>query len=131
MAGASGLPVGNVLLYVVIVATPIAGFWAALRLPALGRAVRQRRSAEPPRHPPIQALAADLRRVHRLLAEFAPGTPMARRLGTRQAYDALLVEACGAVDIEQRLAELPEGVEREVERLRIEDSLRAAGLAIP
>ena len=68
---------------------------------------------------------------HRLLAQFRPGTPMARRVGTRQAYDALLVEACDAVDVEQRLDQMPEGLAREVERLRLEESLRSAGLAIP
>jgi hypothetical protein len=133
MAEASGFPVGNVLLYAAIVMTPTAASLGALRLPALVRGLKLRMRPAPPvpEHPPIQELAADLRRVHRLLAQFRPGTPMARRVGARQAYDALLVEACDAVDVEQRLDQMPEGIAREVERLRLEVSLRSAGLAIP
>jgi hypothetical protein len=103
-----------------------------LKLPWLGRWIRRHRPPPPvPGHPPIEVLAADLRRLHRILAEFEPGTPMARRAGTRQAYDAVLAEACDVVDVEQRLDDLPEGIEREMERLRLEESLRSAGLAIP
>jgi hypothetical protein len=131
MAEASGFPVGNVLLYAAIVMTPTVAFLGALRLPALVRGLRHRMRPPVPEHPPIQELAADLRRVHRLLAQFRPGTPMARRVGARQAYDALLVEACDAVEVEQRLGQMPEGLAREVERLRLEESLRSAGLAIP
>jgi hypothetical protein len=54
-----------------------------------------------------------------------------RRRATRQAYDALLVQACHAVGEQHWLDTLPEGVEREVERLRIEESLRRSGLAVP
>jgi hypothetical protein len=131
MAEASGFPVGNVLLYAAIVMAPTVAFLGALRLLALVRGLGHRMRPPVPEHTPIQELAADLRRVHRLLAQFRPGTPMARRVGTRQAYDALLVEACDAVDVEQRLDQMPEGLVREVERLRLEESLRSAGLAIP
>jgi hypothetical protein len=131
MAEASGFPVGNVLLYAAIVSAPTVALLGALRLLALVRGLRHRMRPPVPEHPPIQELAADLRRVHRLLAQFRPGTPMARRVGARQAYDALLVEACDAVDVEQRLDQMPEGLAREVERLRLEESLRSAGLAIP
>jgi hypothetical protein len=76
-------------------------------------------------------VSADLRRVHRILAGFGSGTPAVRRLGTRQAYDALLAQACRAVEVEHRLDSLPEGMDRELERLRVEESLRSAGLVIP
>lgn len=132
MATGAGVPVGNLVFYVAIVLTPTALGWAVLKLPAVLRWVRRRRTPPPvPVHPPIQTLAADLRRLHRTLAEFPSGTPMARRAGTRQAYDAVLTEACDAVDVEQRLTDFPEGIEREMERLRLEESLRCAGLAIP
>jgi hypothetical protein len=69
--------------------------------------------------------------VHRNLTEFAPGTPYTRRVAARQAYDTLLAQACRAVEVPNRLEKLPEGVEREVERLRVEQGLRDAGLLIP
>jgi hypothetical protein len=130
MAEMSGFPVGNVVLYAAIVVAPTALALGALKIPALLRKLR-RPTPPPPAHPPIQELAADLRRVHRLLAEFAPGTPMARRVGTRQAYDALLTDACDEVEIPHRLGEIPEGMEKEIERLRVEESLRTAGVRIP
>jgi hypothetical protein len=130
MAEATGFPLGNVLLYFAIVLAPTALAVGVLRVPGLVR--KFTRPIPPaPGHPPIQELASDLRRVHRVLAQFAPGTPMARRTGTRQAYDALLADACDAVEIRHRLREIPEGIEREVERLRVEESLRTAGLSIP
>jgi hypothetical protein len=129
MAETSGFPVMNLVLYAAVVVAPTALVLGALKIPALVR--KAKRPKLSPAHPPIQELAADLRRVHRLLAQFAPGTPMARRVGTRQAYDALLVDACDAVEIPHRLGEIPEGMEREIERLRVEESLRTAGLSIP
>ncbi|MEC3974699.1 hypothetical protein [Amycolatopsis sp. H20-H5] len=133
MAAATGFPVANVVLYALVVATPTLGFWLLLALPRLLRSAhrRFRPPAAQPDHPPIQLLAADLRRVHELLAHFGTGTPASRRTATKQAYDALLAQACSAVEIEQRLAELPEGLDRELERLRVEESLRRAGLAVP
>jgi len=129
MAETSGFPLANLMLYAAIVVTPTALALGVLKIPALVRGLR--RPAPSPEHPPIQELAADLRRVHRLLAQFSPGTPMARRVGTRQAYDALLADACDAVEIPHRLGEIPEGMDREIERLRVEESLRTAGLSIP
>jgi hypothetical protein len=132
MAEPAGFPIGNVLLFAALVFVPTAAFWAVLRLSTLVSRIKRLRPGPPvPLRPPIQILVADLRRVRRVLAGFKPGTPMARRLGTRQAYDALLAEACDAVNVEQRLGTFPEGVEREMERLRLEGSLRSAGLAIP
>jgi hypothetical protein len=129
----AGFPVANVLLYVTVAVVPVVVFWALLNLPRhIGRLARRvRRPPAPVSGPPIERLAADLRRVHRALAQFGPGTPVVRRRATRQAYDALLVQACDAVHVEHRLAEVPEGIEREIERLRVEEALRTAGLAIP
>jgi hypothetical protein len=127
------VPVGNLLLFVVAVITPTLLFWLLLRVPrtvdAVGAYLRRRRGPSAVA-PPIERLAADLRRVHRILAEFPPGTPALRRRATRQAYDALLVQACAAVDVPHRLDALAEGVDREVERLRVEEALRDAGIRV-
>ncbi|HEY3465640.1 MAG TPA: hypothetical protein VGL47_10945 [Amycolatopsis sp.] len=121
----------NLILFAVVCFAPTVLFWCALRVPKLVRWIREKRAAPAPDGPPIERVAADLRRVHRLLADYPSGTPAARRFGTRQAYDELLTQACRQVGVPHRLAELPEGMDREIERLRVEQSLRERGLAVP
>jgi hypothetical protein len=130
MAGAGGV-LANLVLFAVVCVAPTVLFWCALRAPAVLRRVRERRGTPAPQEPPIERVAADLRRVHRLLAGYPAGTPAARRFGTRQAYDELLTQACRQIGVPHRLAELPEGMDREIERLRVEHSLRERGLAVP
>jgi len=127
------VPVGNVIVYVAVSVAPPLLFWLASKMPKLAQAVLRLRRRRPlPEGPPIERLAADLRRVHRALEKITPGAPMLRRRATRQAYDALLVQACHALGEQHWLDSLPEdGVEREIERLRIEECLRRCGLAIP
>ncbi|MET0132852.1 MAG: hypothetical protein ABW215_04585 [Kibdelosporangium sp.] len=129
MSGPAGFPLTNTLLYLAIAISPTAVCWLVLRAPRLVRKLRQQSPAAD--GPPIEQLAADLRRVRRLLAHHAPGTPIVRRRGTLQAYDELLRQACLAVDVRHRLDVLPPGTELELERLRVEESLRSAGLVIP
>ncbi|UOX84757.1 hypothetical protein MUY14_23380 [Amycolatopsis sp. FBCC-B4732] len=121
----------NLILFAVVCIAPTVLFWCALRVPRLIHRIRSRRVAPAPAGPPIERVAADLRRVHRLLADYPSGTPAARRFGTRQAYDELLTQACRQVGVPHRLGELPEGMDREIERLRVEQSLRERGLAVP
>jgi hypothetical protein len=133
MAGADGVPLANVLTYAVVVIAPSAACWLFLHAPkVVARVARRIRPAAPcPSGRPIQVVAADLRRVHRMLDELEPGTPMIRRLGARRAYDALLIQACAAMDVEQHLDELPEeGMDRDIERLRVEETLLSAGMVI-
>lgn len=128
------VPLANVLLFAVAVLAPTLLFLVLLRVPravdGIGALVRRRRTP-PPAAPPIERLTADLHRVHRTLAEYPPGTPNVRRCATRDAYDALLVQACAAVDVPHRLDRRLGGMERELERLRVEEALRRAGLTIP
>jgi hypothetical protein len=133
MAAPANLSIPDLVLYAVVVVFPVAAFWAVLAVPRLVHGiVRRFRQPEVIAHgPPIEQLAADLRRVHRVLEHLAPGTTIVRWRATRHAYDTLLIQACAAVQVEHRLDDLPEGFERNMERLRIEEALRAAGLAIP
>ncbi|MCX2952664.1 hypothetical protein [Lentzea sp. NEAU-D7] len=89
-----------------------------------------RPSAPVPHHRPIERVAADLRRVRRARACFEPGTSAVKKIAARQAFDALLVQACSALEVEHRLGSLPEGVDREIERLRVEERLRDLGLSV-
>lgn len=136
MADVAGVPIENLLLLVLAVALPSALFWVLLRIPRVvdgigARYRRHRRERAPEAEgPPIERLAADLRRLHHAIADCPPGTPMVRRRATTQAYDALLVQACTAVEVTHRLDELPDGMERDVERLRVEDALCTAGITV-
>lgn len=85
---------------------------------------------EPPQSEPIEQLAADVRRLARDVRRFPPGFPMTRRRATIAAYDDALLDACRALDVTTSLAGLPDGVDRDVERLRVEDRLRHAGLVM-
>ncbi|HKN50990.1 MAG TPA: hypothetical protein VJX66_00750 [Amycolatopsis sp.] len=131
MAGATGSVAGPLVLFAVVSIAPSVLFWCALHVPRVVRWVRERRCEPQPVGPPIERLAADLRRVHRLLAGYPSGTPAARRIGTRMAYDTLLEQACREIDVPHRLDVLPEGIDRDLERLRVEQSLRDHGLAVP
>ncbi|MBB2933185.1 hypothetical protein FHX82_000205 [Amycolatopsis bartoniae] len=124
------VPVGNVVAYVAVCAGPLVGFWLASKLPRLADAlVDHYRSRRPvPEGPPIERIAADLRRVRLALERIPPRAPALRRRATEQAYDALLAQACRAVGEPQWLDTVPEGLEHEAERLRVEESLHRCGI---
>jgi hypothetical protein len=47
-----------------------------------------------------------------------------------RAYDDLLADACNALGVPDTLTGLPPGIERDAERLHVEDELKAAGLRL-
>lgn len=78
---------------------------------------------------PLEQLATDLRRLggHRLAAA---GRSVVWHGAVIDAYDERLQAACAALGIPAHLSEL-DGVDREIERLRVEGLLHAAGLTLP
>ena len=54
---------------------------------------------------------------------------MARQKGIVAAYDGVLVATARALGVPTSLTDLREGIDREAERLRVEDALEAAGLS--
>lgn len=79
-------------------------------------------------HPPFERIAADLRR----LTSDRLGIGQRNELwhsAVERAYDVKLREACHALGIAEHLADL-EGLDREIERLRIEGELIAAGVRL-
>jgi hypothetical protein len=78
---------------------------------------------------PLQAVAADLRRLTRELAMVPGGMPMARRQGLLAAYDDVLVEAAELLEVPNRLTAEPPAT-RELERMRLLAMLEAAGLVV-
>lgn len=126
----------GLVTYAFVVAVPPAAIWALLNAGRIGRwaAVAACRChllpAQPAlaRHPPVERIAASLRRLSWEGLHLPPGTPLAKRKAVWMAYDDRLIAACRALDVPQYLDELDDGPDRELERLRVEAALEAAGL---
>jgi len=54
---------------------------------------------------------------------------MAKQRGIVAAYDEVLVETARALGVPTTLAEVPDGLDHEAERLRLEVALERAGLS--
>ena len=83
----------------------------------------------PPAGPPLEKLAADLRRLRPEVRRPRPGVAMARQRGVVEAYDGVLVQTARTLGVPTTLGELPSGIDHEAERLRLEDALGKAGLS--
>jgi|tagenome__1003787_1003787.scaffolds.fasta_scaffold20751060_2 hypothetical protein len=77
---------------------------------------------------PLERIASDLRRLQPEARRHRQGTPQAKYRGVVAAYDDVLLDACRALEIPTPLAALPEGLEREAERMRVEFALEQAGV---
>ena len=97
----------------------------------LHRRVRRTPRAEVvPLRRPIEQLGADVRRLRDAFGR--DGMRFAKYEGsTPQAYDGALTEAADALELTHFLASLPPGVDRDLERARIERLLEDAGLLPP
>ena len=78
--------------------------------------------------PPIEHLAADLRRLNRQRLGIATRSSVWFD-AVQHAYDDRLRAACRALDIEQHLSGL-DGIDLEIERVRVEGALADAGLVL-
>ena len=91
-----------------------------------------RRTVEP-LGPPIEDIAANLRRLRGWLDRYDDPMPIPGKAtkvaAASSAYDRVLCDACRALEVAQSLAETS-GIEREAERLRIEAALQDAGLVL-
>ena len=84
---------------------------------------------EQPTGPPLEDLAATLRRLHPAVRSPRAETTPVRQQGILAAYDGVLVAAAAALGVPTTLADLPEGLDHEAERLRVEHELQRAGLS--
>lgn len=119
----------NIALYLAVVFGTPALFALAFYLARKAQQYRARKRAPQPAYPPIEQLSKNLRRVHRYLVELPENAPMARRRAAEEAYDSLLTSACEALEVEQQLAKTSQ-LDHDLERLRVEEALREAGLRI-
>jgi hypothetical protein len=78
--------------------------------------------------PSVERIAADLRRLGGAMRRVPRGTSHIRRKALQLAYDDALVAGCRALDVQQSLSALPLGMDRDLERIRIEAELERAGL---
>jgi hypothetical protein len=100
------------------------------RVVALGRRVGLVAPlVEQPSGPPLEELVATLRRLHPAVRSPRPETTKVRQQGIVAAYDGVLVAAAAALGVPTSLADLPDGLDHEAERLRIEHELQRAGLS--
>jgi hypothetical protein len=108
----------------------VVGFGPAERWLAERNARRHARRLPPLDRRPLQAVAADVRRLRRQLALVPAGAPMVRRRALQAAFDDVVCEAAGMLDVPHSLATEPPGRGRDAERLRLLAALEAAGLAV-
>ncbi|MCW2812148.1 MAG: hypothetical protein JWP61_2606 [Friedmanniella sp.] len=78
---------------------------------------------------PIERVAADLRRL-RAVVGADEHRSAAHQMGNRLAYDRLLMEACAMLEITHELGENTTGMERDIERVRLEAELERAGVMV-
>jgi hypothetical protein len=81
-----------------------------------------------PSAPPIEKLAADLRRLRPECRSAHPDARSAKQRRTVASYDSVLIATARALDVDTTLGDLAEGMDREVERRRLEQALETAGL---
>lgn len=99
------------------------------RLSRLDRTFGRRSApAVDPEWPPIEKIAADLRRLRRHRTGIALRSPV-WFAAVEKAYDDRLALACERLGITTYLDNVT-GVDREVERMRLEAALEAAGLRL-
>jgi hypothetical protein len=100
------------------------------RFARLDRAISRATAGEPsePADPPIERIAADLRRLSRQRLDIAMRSPVWYE-AVQRAYDERLTTACRELHVEEHLAELS-GIDLEIERVRVEGALHRAGMVI-
>jgi hypothetical protein len=127
----------GVVVSVVAAVIPVGMIWVLVHADEIGEralaAGRKLRLVRPPtpvltNDPPIERIAADLRRLSIARQQIGHGTPAIRRRGVQLAYEAKLEAACRALGVPHALDELADGMDREIEKMRIEAALENAGL---
>jgi hypothetical protein len=78
---------------------------------------------------PLERLAADLRRLRTVIRADAHRSA-AQQMGNRLAYDQVLMQACSMLEIEHELRDETTGIERDIERFRVEAELERAGVTV-
>ena len=78
---------------------------------------------------PLEQVAANLRRLRGVLTVDEHRSAV-HQIGNRVAYDQVLIQASEMLQIEHDLAKHSAGMERNIERLRVEAELERAGVVL-
>ena len=78
---------------------------------------------------PLEQIVADLRRLRLVVGQDARRSA-AHQMGNRLAYDRLLSQACDMLEIEHELGRESAGLERDIERFRVEAELERVGVRV-
>jgi len=78
---------------------------------------------------PLEQVVADLRRLRTVVGEDADRSA-AQQLGNRMAYDRLLAQTCDMLEVHHDLREECMGMERDIERFRVEAELERVGVRV-
>ncbi len=97
--------------------------WVSMR-------TRHRRGAQPTARP-IEAIAADLRRLGGRFHTLDPHASYAKVEAVRAGYDRALTECCAALGLTHLLGVIPAGPELDAERERVEGLLTDSGVRLP
>ena len=124
------VPVGLVLLFGLL-----AGRWDAIsnwRESRRQKAERRRnlRAMRRQQGAPLEQVAANLRRLRGVLTVDDEHRSAVHQIGDRVAYDQVLIQASEMLQIEHDLAKHSAGMERNIERLRVEAELERAGVVL-
>ena len=124
------VPVGVVLLYALLAGRWDAAIsnWRGLRREKAERR-RNLRAMRRQQGVPLEQVAADLRRLRGVLTVDAHRSA-AHQIRNRVAYDQVLIQASEMLQIEHDLAKHSAGMERNIERLRVEAELERAGVVL-
>ena len=79
--------------------------------------------------PPVEQIAAELRRLHRQRRHGLSNESAKWSVAVASAYDAWLLAACRRLNITEHLGTLA-GIDRDIERVRVEGQLQTAGLIL-
>jgi hypothetical protein len=135
MFAVDGAEIVNIAELIAFCLAPAVTLWVLLHLDRIGPFVlrgwrRIRPVKEIASGPPLERIAADIRRIGANVEALPPRAPFVKRKGVILAYDDALGAACRALGIEDELAGLPFGPARDAVRLRVEAELVCAGLVI-
>ena len=126
------VPVGVVLLFGLL-----AGRWDAAAISNWRESRRQKaerrrnlRAMRRQQGVPLEQVAANLRRLRGVLTVDDEHRSAVHQIGNRVAYDQVLIQASEMLQIEHDLAKHSAGMERNIERLRVEAELERAGVVL-
>lgn len=124
------VPIGMVVAYDALTGRSDLGS-SGLRERWQARAERRRdlRSMRRQQGVPLERLTNDLRRL-RALVSSDERQSAAHQLGHRLAYDRVLTDICAMLGLSHDLSDELAGLDRDIERIRIEADLERAGVVL-